>query len=1163
MRSAPAGSPQEDRLWTRREPSARSEQESRSGPGALGPEELAQVLDLPAPTPQQSRVITHPLTPVLVVAGAGSGKTATMTQRVVYLVARGQVRPDQVLGLTFTRKATAELAGRLSTRLEQLASRGLGAHGDDPEPTVTTYNAFAGSLVRDYGLRVGADPDSILVTDARAWQIASSLLEARTSPLPVERLASATRVLLRLDAALSENLLTVEQAAEQMEDLTGLLEGLAEVRGLKSALGEAASRGRDRLGMLEAVADYREYKRRHGLVSFGDQVALACRIAQESPEVVAQVRARFPAVVLDEFQDTSVAQIRLLSALFRDGGVTAVGDPNQAIYGWRGASAAALDSFHPAFNPEGWAKVQAGASPDQAAPVLPLSIAWRNDLAILDAANTVSAPLRAASNQPGDAQVSHVPVEPLSPRPGESAPGLVTAAYLSDSLAEAHAVADFMVQRWHPQAQLAVLARVRSAFPVIAEALEARGVPYQVVGLGGMLTLPEVADMRSVITVAADPERGDRLMRLLTGAGLGAGDLRALADSARFLARGGRGTPPDRGPGHAGGEPGEGARSPGSQPLLAEALEAVARRADAEGVVVPPPGMTPAGAQACDRVARAVRRVRAALSLPLPEVVEAAERALDLDIEVAARVANPLGARAVDAFRAAALSYVEDTQAPTVAGFLQWLDVAQEEEDGLEAPQTDPQPGAVQVLTIHASKGLEWDCVAVVGMSEGTFPGYAARPQEDLSVAEWSWMTRVGELPYPLRADAATLPPFDLAAYDSSAVGKEEVEEVKEALLRYRLALGRHTLAEERRLAYVALTRARHDILLTGSHLSGRSRTPRPRSRYLAELVRRDLVTPYGEGLTEADPQAVNPLLERVVTAPWPQTHPEDPVARARRAAAQAVRQAGSTRPGALVAQAPASSSSRRVFPSVGDAAAQAEDRVGEDPVVTRWWQEARLLLAERDQVAGAPPGVRLPAHLAATSLDRLRHEPETFALDLRRPLPAQPQAAGRLGTVFHEMVSRQLAARGSLLSLEEVGAPRTLSDEDRVQVERWLATVQELPLLEGYVLAASEAALELTVAGTTLRCRIDAVFRRSTGPEWLVVDWKTGSRRVAADQLSVYVHAWAQSQGVSVERVRAAYVYVQDGSVEELAAADLLGLDQIAAALSLGDGEPGGGQAG
>ena len=1095
-----------------------------------GPRALAEILGVPPPTPEQARIIAHPLTPLLVVAGAGSGKTATMSQRVVHLVVRGEVRPDQVLGLTFTRRATAELDQRVAARLARLAGSGLVRLDEEAGAVIATYNAFAGSLVREHGLRIGVDPDSTLITGARAWQIAVRIVEERTAPLPVDRPGAAASVLLALEGALSENLLTVDEAAERLDELVALMEGVASVRGCRTLVRGVPEALGNRLGMLEAVAAYRDYKRRHALLDFGDQIALGCRIAEEAPEVARQLRERHRAVLLDEFQDTSVAQIRLLSALFAGSGVTAVGDPNQAIYGWRGASAGALDAFHERFNPDGAA----------GSPVLPLSTAWRNDRAILRAANVISSPLRRREARPGDPEAVRVPVEELRERPGDGPQeGRVVGAFVQDPLQEARTIAAFMEERWGPDAQMAVLCRTRAQIAPIAEALEERGVPYEVIGLGGMLDVPEVADVRAALTVAADPERGERLMRLLTGQGLGAADLAALAALARDQVR----APRRRDDGGAGGGRADGADGAAGAgragetdedaereaPLLSEAIEALARRADAGDRSAPPgaPGLSGAGARAAVRLARALRRVRAGLALPLPDLVVLTEQALGLDIEVAARVGNPLGRRALDRFRQVAEQFAAQTDRPAPAGFLAWLDAAEERENGMEAPRVEPEPGAVQLLTVHAAKGLEWDAVAVAGLVEQVFPSYRARAREDLAVADRGWMTDAQELPHPLRADARTLPPF--APLARAAAGLE-APAIKDAWEEYTLALGRFALAEERRLAYVALTRARHDLLLTGSHLAGRATAPRPMSRFLAELVRRDLVDAYGPGLQDYDEDLPNPLVASGATGTWPPPEPDG---------VRGVRRRARRRAAAQVAAARAAGAGLGGGPA------------GADPVADQWEADARLLLAERSRGRGRTPSVRLPDHLPATRVDDLRADRGAFALDLRRPLPPEPSPAGRLGTVFHDAVALRLAARGQLLTLAQAGVPDTLDPAGRRTLERWLKTACELPLLQDHVLEDTETELELALEATTLRCRLDAVFRGPDGT-WLVVDWKTGWQRAPVDQLSVYVHALAAHRGVGTESVRAAYVYVNrpGGLVDELGAADLLALDEIEASL-------------
>ncbi len=1149
----------------------------------ITPQTLAEALGIHTPTEEQSRVIAHRLSPLLVVAGAGSGKTATMAQRVVYLVATGQVRPDQVLGLTFTRKATAELDQRVASRLASLGAAGLlpvtapetdgtGAEAADAtdvgEPMIATYNSFAGTLVRDHGLRIGVDPDSALITQARSWQIVTSLLEARTLPLPNESLIHNTSAVLVLGDALSQNLLTIDEAAKDLADLSEQFTALAAIKGCKTLVGKAPAVMTEWEALLDVVAELHDYKRSHGLLDFGDQIALACTIAESVPEAAAQVRAQYPAVLLDEFQDTSVAQVRLLSALFADSGVTAVGDPHQAIYGWRGASAGALDTFHQRFNPSGTARLASGIPPADAAPVLELSTSWRNDSTILDVANAVSEPLRSGVVQDGDPVGEHIAVAPLRARPVAFGlkPGTVHGAFLQDPAEEARTVAAFLAERWSPDAEMAVLCRTRAQMEPIAAELERTGLPYTIVGLGGMLYVPEVADVRALLTAATDPERGDRVVRLLTGFGIGASDLHALAGLARDLLR-----PPAR----STQSTRDGADGSGDQvdsPLLSEALDALLRWHDdgAEGATAAASqGLTPAGLAVALRTARAIRRVREALALPLPDLVALAEQALGLDIEIAARVDDPMGHRALDSFQATALAYATDTDTPTPTGFLEWLDAAEEHEDAMSAPEVDPTPGAVQLLTVHAAKGLEWDAVAVPGMDEQVFPSYTSSVKEDLRVVETGWMGSTSIFPFPLRADADDLPPFTVGDLSPAVTDKPLLTETMTA---YKEALGRQSLREERRLAYVAFTRARHDLLLTGSHLSKTASKPRRPSRFLTELRRRDLLVPYADGWVDFDESRPNPLTALTQVGTWPldagqtetpgaqalgngQSHDDGGADTDRAAALRRARQAAAAQVAAAMSEASPTELLTEPTPVRAASTSPGHEPEASDDTLRRWRLETDLLLAERARATSATPTVRLPEHLAATRLDDLRADRRRFALDLRRPLPPEPRAAGRLGTVFHDAVAQLLSARGTLFGLGEAGVPDNLDPQDRQRVERWLGTVENLALLDDYVLVDTEIDREITIGATTLRCRMDAVFRRLDGSGWLIVDWKTGRRQVPVDQLSVYVHAWAASQGVSAGSVRAAYVYVDypGGRVDELAAAGLLSLDRIESALTPG----------
>src|ERR1700734_2431551 len=180
----------------------------------VGPAQLARLLRLPEPTPEQAAVIAAPLGPLAVVAGAGSGKSETMAARLVWLVANGMVRPERVLGLTFTRKAAAEFGDRVRSRLDRLRRAGLdGLAGADQQsldgdPVIGTYHAYAGRLVSDNALREGLEPSMRLITPALSWQLGASIVAAYDGPMDeiIWTPQTVTAAVLELAGDLAEHL---------------------------------------------------------------------------------------------------------------------------------------------------------------------------------------------------------------------------------------------------------------------------------------------------------------------------------------------------------------------------------------------------------------------------------------------------------------------------------------------------------------------------------------------------------------------------------------------------------------------------------------------------------------------------------------------------------------------------------------------------------------------------------------------------------------------------------------------------------------------------------------------------------------------------------------------------------------------------------------------
>ena len=486
-------------------------------------EALQQLLGIPY-SAEQLAAITAPMQPFVVVAGAGSGKTSVMTARVVWLVATGQVSPSQVLGLTFTNKAAAELAARVRRALQLLAPN-PSREETGGDPTISTYHSFAGRLLSEHGLRIGVEPGSRLLSDPARHQLAQRVLtETRVDLSGLDAtLSQLVGQLLALDAELAEHCRTPAELRAFDEELIATIERVVKP---VVAVRKVMAVSRQRIALASVVEEFRSAKASRDVVDFADQMRFAATLSADFPEVAAALREQFTVVLLDEYQDTSVTQRVLLTELFGGGHpVTAVGDPLQAIYGWRGASVANIDEFPVHFSREDGHPAQ----------VLSLAENRRSGTAILDCANTLSAPLR----------VLHPKVQPLVSPDDTPAAGTIRIALLSTYQQEMRWMGDRIVEQLDagtPPGDIAVLCRASPDFPAILRELGDRGVPVEVVGVDGMLAVPEVADVVAVLEVLYDPTANPALLRLLTGPRwrIGPRDLALLGRRAAQLA-GGRG----------------------------------------------------------------------------------------------------------------------------------------------------------------------------------------------------------------------------------------------------------------------------------------------------------------------------------------------------------------------------------------------------------------------------------------------------------------------------------------------------------------------------------------------------------------------------------------------------------------------------------------------
>ncbi|MBV9205584.1 MAG: ATP-dependent helicase, partial [Actinobacteria bacterium] len=405
---------------------------------------------------------------------------------------------------------------------------------------------------------------------------------------------------------------------------------------------------------------------------------------------------------------------------------------------------------------------------------------------------------------------------------------------------------------------IAVLCRKRSQFVALRHALEARGIPVEVVGLGGLLAVPEVQDVVATLRVLHDAGASDALARLLTGPRwrIGPRDLVALGRRARALASG----------------EGDGRAVTRSAAVEADATDALAEAitdltaetgslVEALDDLGEPSAYSPAGYRRMHALAGELRRLRAHVGRPLADLTAEAERVLALDIEVAARPGvDPVAARAdLDAFTDVADAFTEGAEPaqlaspkPTLGAFLAYLAAAQQEEFGLETGRVG-ESDSVKLLTVHAAKGLQWPAVFVPGLSVGersqVFP---AKPR-----VSTRWTDNPRLIPFGLRGDAGDLP--ELLGLDAAS------------LEAFADACAARDLSEERRLMYVAATRAAFWLGCSG-YWWGEGGSSRLGPSPFLEEVRKSGAAQILTWADEPEEGAENPLLAAVDSADWPST---------------------------------------------------------------------------------------------------------------------------------------------------------------------------------------------------------------------------------------------------------------------------------------------------
>ncbi len=672
---------------------------------------------------RQREAVTHGEGPLLVLAGAGTGKTSVITRRIAWLIASKQACPSEILALTFTEKASAEM----EERVDLLVPYGYA------DVTLSTFHAFARRLVAEHALTLGLPGEPRVLGEAEALVFLREQLFA----LPLERLRPLADPTRHLSALLHVVNLARDEAVSPAEYLT-FSEKLLESAG-DSAESEAALEQGE---IARFYGAYLDLLAREGLCDYGQLQWLALRLLEDHPRARREIGERFRFVLVDEFQDTNVAQLRLLLALASTRrNLTVVGDDDQSIYHFRGASYSNLLAFLRHF-PE--------------ARQVVLTENYRSSQPILDAAYRL-----VRFNDPDRLETqAGIDKRLLAVRRSASATGPSWRLFDTAS-SEAEAVAAAIrssVEGGRALREHAVLGRTHASLQPILQTLAYRGIPFHYAGNRGLYDADEIRLCQQLLRSVADPNDSPAFYELA------ASELYAIPphELAVLSSLAGR-----------------------RHRSLEETLAAQLREA-----------AEPLSAEARERGARLLADLARLRELAVSRSAgEVLYRFLEISgwLESLSTSGDPGAERRAQnlaRFFQIVRDYGQLAERDRVHAFVRHLRLLREAGD--DPPQAEPasEEDAVHVLTVHRAKGLEFRVVHMVGLVEGRFP---------------TW-ERVPDMPFP------------------------------DALRRETLPIGDWHLQEERRLFFVAMTRACDELHLSAASDVGGRRAAKP-SRFLLEAL--------------------------------------------------------------------------------------------------------------------------------------------------------------------------------------------------------------------------------------------------------------------------------------------------------------------------------------
>ena len=423
---------------------------------------------------EQKKAVTHDKGPLLIIAGAGTGKTTVITRRIAHLIAQKKAKPSEILALTFTDKAADEM----ESRVDLLVPYGF------IDVNILTFHAFGDKVLRDHAIDLGIDPDYRVLS--RAEQIVFFREHIFEFPLKYYKsLSDPTRYIEALISAISrardEDVAPEDYIRRVKKDLEGIR------RGKKMEEVEEAEKY---LEVARIYKKYQELKVEKGFVDFGDQVNLTLKLFRKRPAILKKYQEKFKYILIDEFQDTNYAQFELLKLIFKKHkNITVVADDDQSIYKFRGASISNIFSFEKVY---------------RKCKKVVLKKNYRSSQIILDTAYRLirhNDPERLEVKSKVDKKlISCVEGSKRSSRPVHKHFDRVAteADWVAQRIKELHEKKGFSL------ADFAILVRANADAEPFRQSLNMLGLPHQFSGAGGLYVYPEVKLAVSFLRVIGD-----------------------------------------------------------------------------------------------------------------------------------------------------------------------------------------------------------------------------------------------------------------------------------------------------------------------------------------------------------------------------------------------------------------------------------------------------------------------------------------------------------------------------------------------------------------------------------------------------------------------------------------------------------------------------------